>query len=29
MRFPDERLATDGKAGATKEELSIAKDGRL
>ena len=25
----DERLATDGKAGSTKEELSIAMDGRL
>ena len=29
MRFPDERLATDGKAGVTEEEPSIARDGRL
>ena len=29
LLFPDERLATDGKAGVTKEEPSIARDGRL
>ena len=25
MRFPDEHLVTDGKAGVTKEEPSIAR----
>ena len=29
LLFPDERLATDGKAGVTKEEPCIARDGRL
>ena len=29
LLFPDERLATDGKAGVTKEEPSIARDGRI
>ena len=29
MRFPDERLAADGKAGVTKKALTIARDGRL
>ena len=29
LLFPDERLATDGKAGVTEEEPSIARDGRL